>query len=203
MIRQKMETFGVLTALFAAAAFAGPTTQPAKPLELADTAGHVDRPLQLAAGQKAAVIVFVSSDCSICNAYAGELARLDKEFAPRGFQFYLNYTDSDLTPAAARQQVQEYGIDFPALLDPKLLLAARLDAGVTPEAFVVDGDGKTLYRGRIDDLYTTLGQRRFEAKEHDLHDALAAIADGKPVAVAKTVPVGCVIDFTTTEPSGK
>jgi thiol-disulfide isomerase/thioredoxin len=203
MIRHKMEIFGVLTALFAAAAFAGPTTQPAKPIELTDTAGHVDRPLQLAAGQKAAVIIFVASDCSICNAYAGEMSRLDAEFRPRGFQFYLDYTDPDLTPTDAREQVKAYGISFPALLDPKLLLAARLDAGVTPEVFVVDGDGKTLYHGRIDDLFTSLGQRRYEARQHDLHDALAAIADGKSVPVARTTAVGCVIDYTNTEPGGK
>jgi hypothetical protein len=49
-----------------------------------------------------------------------------------------------------------------------------------------------LYRGRIDNLYADLNQRRAEATEHDLRDALDAIVDGRPIK-SQPPPIGCAI----------
>jgi hypothetical protein len=53
--------------------------------------------------------------------------------------------------------------------------------------------GELLYRGRIDDGYAALGKKRAVVTEHDLRDALDAIAAGKPVKKAKTKAIGCLI----------
>jgi len=54
-------------------------------------------------------------------------------------------------------------------------------------------DGKTLYQGRINDLYLGPTKRQREVKTHDLRDALTAIREGKPVANPRTEAMGCGI----------
>jgi hypothetical protein len=66
-------------------------------------------------------------------------------------------------------------------------------ATVTPEVAVMERGGKVVYLGRIDDLYVDLGKRRAAPTRRYLRDALDAVLNGKPVAVAKIDPVGCFI----------
>ncbi|MEC7776571.1 MAG: hypothetical protein VYC32_10785, partial [Planctomycetota bacterium] len=61
-----------------------------------------------------------------------------------------------------------------------------------PEAFVIGKPG-ILYRGRIDDLYADLGQKRRQARNRDLRDALDAVLSGKAVKNPTTRAVGCYI----------
>ncbi len=68
---------------------------------------------------------------------------------------------------------------------------------VTPEAAVVNREGKVVYRGRIDDSIAALGQPRRPVKDADLRDALDAVVAGKSVAKPETKALGCYIgDFT-------
>jgi hypothetical protein len=53
-------------------------------------------------------------------------------------------------------------------------------ATITPEAVVVDPQGRVLYRGRIDDRYVSLGLERPVATRRDLDEALTDITVGKP-----------------------
>ena len=49
--------------------------------------------------------------------------------------------------------------------------------------------------GRIDDRYVDFGKQRTEPTVRELRDALQAILAGKPIAVTRTKPIGCDIDF--------
>jgi hypothetical protein len=64
---------------------------------------------------------------------------------------------------------------------------------VTPEAVVLGKGGEVLYRGRIDDNYLAFGKKRAAARQHDLSDALDAIAAGQTVKEKETQAIGCVI----------
>ena len=66
-------------------------------------------------------------------------------------------------------------------------------ATVTPEAVVLGKGGEVLYRGRIDDNYLAFGKKRSAARQHDLSDALDAIAAGQTVKEKETQAIGCVI----------
>jgi hypothetical protein len=57
---------------------------------------------------------------------------------------------------------------------------------------VLDAAG-LVYRGRIDDQWSALGARAPAASRHDLRDAVAARLAGRPVAVARTESVGCLL----------
>jgi hypothetical protein len=50
-----------------------------------------------------------------------------------------------------------------------------------------------LYRGRIDDRYITFGKDRPQPTVRDLERSLDALIAGKPVPVAQTQAIGCII----------
>lgn len=141
------------------------------------------------------VLVFINTTCPIANAYHPTLARLRTEFTDKKFDFVLVHADPDVTLDAARKHQQEYQITWPIALDPGNLIARRVNAKVTPEAIVVDSKGEIVYRGRIDDRHQDYGRKRPAPTTHDLQLALAAIRDDRPIPVAETKAVGCVIRY--------
>ena len=173
------------------AAAAPPATAPAK-VELPSVEGQSYQPLD-AAGHKAIVLVFVLQDCPICNGYVPELKRLAAAFAPRHVQFYLIHTDPALTDAEARAHTNQYTFPFPVLLDQKHVLVNRFAIAAVPTALVLGPDGSVRYQGRIDDLYVALGKVRREATTHDLHEAVRAVIEKRPVATPRTEVVGCAV----------
>ena len=109
---------------------------------------------------KPQVLLFISHDCPICNAYAPEIGRLEAKFG-KAFQFRLVYCDLKLTQAEAKAHAKEFGISNAAItVNPSEAIAKAYKATVTPQAVVVDSAGKAVYSGRIDDRYLSLGQQR-------------------------------------------
>jgi hypothetical protein len=185
----------LLVATCAVAADA-PSTQPAHlPTDtvLRDLNDHCIAPLALPAGHRAAVLIFISTDCPISNGYAPLIAELCHTFTQQGIDIYTVYEDSPLTPAAATAHHDSYAFPCDALLDPQQTLAHLTSATVTPEAIVVGPGGTLLYRGRIDNQYATVGRKRFSATTHELKDTLAEIAAEQPVTVESMPAVGCAI----------
>ena len=153
----------------------------------------VSEPLAEAKSKKAVVLFFIGHDCPISNAYAPEIKRICARYAPQRIGFYMVYPDPDLSFAAAQKHAKDYGYTAPVLLDANHRLSRKAGATVTPEAAVLAPDGKLLYRGRIDDLYIGFGKQRYEATQHDLRNALDAIAQGKSVPLPFTRAIGCFI----------
>ena len=174
------------------AALAGRGDAPPVPpaYEATDLNGIVQRPLD-PHGRRASVLLFLWHECPISNSYAPEINRLCARYT--NFAFYLVQIDPTLTPDAARKHAKDFNLRAPVLLDPHHRLVKIAQATVTPEAAVVAANGDVIYRGRIDDLYAALGQKRARATTHDLRDALDAILAGKPVPKATTKAIGCLI----------
>ena len=154
---------------------------------LADMPCHPLEPAE----KDASVLVFFWQDCPVSNGYAPELNRIAASHT--NCAFYIVQVDPELTPAAAREHAKQYHISMPVLLDPKHQLVKLARATVTPEAVVFGKNGDVLYRGRIDDNYAAFGKKRASARQHDLVDALDAIATGQPVRLKETKAIGCLI----------
>jgi len=169
-------------------------------LELRDIHGKTHTPLKLGAEQKAVVLIFLMSDCPIANAFAPEINRITADYAKRPLSVRLVYVEPDLAPEAARKHAREFGFTATALLDPSHALVKHTGATVTPEAVVLAPGGRVLYRGRIDDRFADLGQRRQRPTTRDLRDALDAVLTGKPVATPFPKAIGC---FISTAPSDR
>ena len=154
--------------------------------------GTVVRPLEPSGA--ANLLLFIASDCPISNGYAPEIQRICGAYAPNGVRCLLVYEDVGVTPDAVCKHLTDFRYaPLPAAIDADGQLARRVGASVTPEAAIVDRQGATRYRGRIDNLYATFGRQRRIVTEHDLQAALDLVVAGKPVAVPETTAIGCFI----------
>jgi hypothetical protein len=164
---------------------------PGRGLVLTGADGAPHAPLE-EAGDRLLALIFVDTDCPIANAFSPEITRLQQEFEPRGVVFRLVYPDPDLELADVQRHLSEFRLPGGALLDPEQLLARQVGARVTPEAAVLRR-GELLYRGRIDDTYVDYGKRRAAPTRRDLHAALTALLEGRPVEAPRTPAIGCFI----------
>lgn len=149
---------------------------------------------------KALALIFVAHDCPISNAYAPEIARLCKEFEPRGVAFRVVYAERDLPIADAAKHAREFAFPCPTVVDRDLRLSVRVGAKMTPEAALLSPGGDVLYLGRIDDIYADYGRRRAEATSRDLRDAIEAVLAGRQVKTPRTKSPGCHIFFGPAQP---
>ncbi len=140
---------------------------------------------------KIQVLVFARSDCPITKRYAPELQRISHEFEKDQVVFWLVFPDPAETSADIRATVEQYHFPGTPVLDPKHELVRIARATTAPEAAIFDRDGKSIYHGRIDDLYVDIGKSRAAAQVHDLEDAIAAALAGKRVRQSETRAVGC------------
>ena len=189
-----MKPQGLFSAVFCLAGVLSLTAcvpQASQEVSLDDLDGQPHSPLALT-GAKVNVVIFITNDCPIANSYAPEIKSIISDYSPDGAAFFLVHVDPDLTVEKAKKHAADFGYDCSILRDPLHRLVSKLEADITPEAFVLFEDG-VAYRGRIDDLFADLGKKRRKARTRDLRDALEAILAGRAVANPKTTAVGCYI----------
>jgi hypothetical protein len=143
-------------------------------------------------GKKAAVFVFLGTDCPLSQSYTLTLNNLNKEFEGSGINFVGVFPG--LQKSAIDDFVKTYQVNFQAVQDPDFKLADFFHATKTPEAFVVDSTSHTIYKGAIDDWAPELGLHRTVITKHYLSDALTSLRDNKPVQLKETQAVGCFIE---------
>jgi hypothetical protein len=151
------------------------------------------RPFDLWYQDTITVVIFTRTDCPISNRCAPEVRRLHEKYHARGVEFYSIYVDPREQSADIRRHLREFEYPCAGLRDPKHALVSFCHATATPEAVVFARDHSIVYRGRVDDLYTDLGQARAEPTTHDLADAIESTIHGRPVANPRTKAVGCPI----------
>jgi hypothetical protein len=166
----------------------------AAPLAVSDIDGHVWTPLSPTTGATN-LIVFVSADCPVSARYAPEIDRIAASYATRGVRTWLVYADLTATIPSVRENLKAFhpNTKTPAIIDAGFQLTTAVDVTITPEAAIYTSAGR-VYRGRIDDLYVSIGKSRREALHHDVRDALDAVLAGRPVAMPQTDAVGCFIE---------
>lgn len=179
----------IILTIAAIPAFAG---EPVPFPRLLDTAG-TPRTIGESLKTQAVVLVFLGPDCPLCQRYAPTLNTI-VENAPKSVEFYGVVSGSSSTRAEAIKFATDYKLKFPVLIDGGAEFASRFLPTHVPEAFVLNSNGDVLYCGRIDDWYEAPGKPKATVQSHDLKDAIAAVVAGKPVANAKTKPIGCMFE---------
>lgn len=154
--------------------------------------GQQHRPLVVEAGKKAVVLIFGSPFCNTANTFLPEVNAITEAYQA-DFTFYLIHSEADLVLTQVMEHKELLGVKATALLDTQQQLVKLTGARLTPEVRVISPDGKTLYQGRINDLYLGPTKRQRKATTADLRDALEAILAGKPVPTPTTEAVGCKI----------
>jgi len=190
--RLSLVSAGVLVlALGALATSLRASPSPTAPVMVKDIDGH-SFPL-FGPDAPATVLLFVTMDCPITNSYMPEINRIVATYTPKKVAFFAIYSDPSLSRSAIREHAAEFGLHMPVIADNAHLLVRKAGATINPEVAVFAAGGRMVYRGRIDDWYVDLGQRRTAPTRHYLRNALDEVLAGQPVAIAQVPPVGCSI----------
>lgn len=182
----------LLGALISFAVACDTNDQPDDALVFVDLNGQAHKPL--VCGDKLAnVMFFVTNDCPIANALAPEIQAIVGEHQKSPLRFLLVHVDPDISKAVASKHADDFQLRLPILLDHQHRLVRRLGITITPEVAVWSKDGGLLYRGRINDLFADLGQKRRAPTSHDLRDALEAVLTHGKLVNRRTQAIGCDI----------
>ena len=131
----------------------------------------------------AVVVIFRSTLCPYSNYYNDLLREMTAQYGRKRVLFVAVHSDRWETEADIRAHAGKHGHTFPVIRDADGRLAKLLNARRTPEVFVVDGEGKLRYHGRIAAKIGT----------PDLRNALDALLAGRPIEPAVTKAFGCAI----------
>jgi thiol-disulfide isomerase/thioredoxin len=149
------------------------------------------------------MIYFTSNHCPVCHAQDPRLLSLLAEVKGRSFAIAainpnspaglrpdeLGYSLYDDSFEHMKLYARDEKFTFPYLYDGTTQTTAKAYGCLaTPHVFIFDKERKLRYQGWLDDS-------RFldpaTVKRQDARDAVLALLDGKPVAVAETKPFGC------------
>jgi peroxiredoxin len=139
-------------------------------------------------GKNATVLIFVSTQCPVSNAYNERMEKLSQDYKARGVSVIGINSNSTESADDIKHHAAEHHLTFTILKDKGNKVADQLDATNTPEVFLLDAAGKLVYRGRIDNSRS--GQ---SISSNDLRDAIEATLNGKPVANSFVRAFGCSI----------
>ena len=153
-----------------------------KPVALADRLGTAGL-----------VLFFTGNDCPNSNKSIPRLIELAQRYEPKDFVFLGVNSNASATAPGVATHAREYGITFPVCLDPRNVVADLFDVQRTCAVVVLDARGVARYHGAIDDQFGRGTSRPLPSRNY-LVDALEAIRAGKPVEVAATTAIGCLIE---------
>lgn len=138
--------------------------------------------------QKATVLLFVSALCPCSGKYDERNVKLAADYAVKGVRFIAVNSSFGEQPAEIAAHAQQFRYPFPMLRDEGNVIADRIGAQLTPEAFVLDSKGVLRYHGRIDDNRDAL-----KVTSNDLRNALDALLAGKLPPKPEQTAFGCAI----------
>jgi hypothetical protein len=165
-------------------------------LNLPDAFG-VRHSLNFGKQAKAIVLIAHGVACPVVRQTYPRIESLVKTYKKKDIQFFYvngNLQDDNDT---LKEEIKEYKISIPILIDreQKLLLASKLK--VTSEAVIIGKSGEIIYKGAITDQINYEISKEKASKEF-LKDALDDLLAHRPVKVRETSPAGCYITFKKT-----
>src|ERR1041384_3811355 len=114
-----------------------------------------DHSLKSLAGKNGTVLIFISVQCPVSNAYNERMEKLAQDYKAKGINVIGINANVSEDAAAVKAHAAEHNLTFTILKDPGNKIADRLGAAVTPEAYFLDPNNKLLYHGPIDTSLNT------------------------------------------------
>lgn len=139
------------------------------------------------------LLVFLAPDCPASLYYIPELRNLQRSW---GHQVKITGIIPG-TAASAEECLNfrgQHPLPFDVFHDASMEYVKRWSAKVTPEVVLVNGDGKILYRGAIDDAMPELGIKRSVVHRRYLRETLLALDAKRPLPYTQIPAVGCFIE---------
>ena len=145
----------------------------------------------------ALLVMFICNHCPFVKHVRAELARLGRDYLPRGVaMFAISSNDAARYPAdgpdGMRAELEAAGYPFPYLYDEAQQVADAYHAACTPDFFLFDAGHRLVYRGQLDDSRPSNG---LPVTGRDLRAALDAVLAGRVVASEQKPSIGCSIKW--------
>src|ERR1051325_8159607 len=147
-----------------------------------------DHTLKSLAGKNGAVLIFISVQCPVSNAYNERMEQLAQDYRAKGINVIGINSNVAEDAAAVKAHAAKHKLTLAILKDPGNKIADRLGAAVTPEAYFIDANNKLLYHGRIDNA-----RNAAQIETSDLRNALDAALGGKTIEKTEAKAFGCSI----------
>jgi len=145
----------------------------------------------------ALLVVFMCNHCPYVKHIRNGLARLARDYQPRGVAVVgVNANDvanypAD-SPAKMAEEAASAGYIFPYLYDETQAVAKAYRAACTPDLYIFDKDQRLVYRGQFD--YSRPGNG-VPVTGKDVRAALDALLAGKAVSSTQKPSIGCNIKW--------
>lgn len=137
------------------------------------------------------VSVFLAESCPVAQYMTLPLKNSYNQFASDSVMFTAYFPNLLSTHETINNFAQKYSIPFNCIDDNTGEMVSLLGATVYSEVFIIF-NGELIYKGMIDDSYTSLGQWS-PPENHYLYDILEQLIEGVDVEFNETVAVGCLI----------
>lgn len=140
------------------------------------------------------VYLFLSDECVISQYYMPQINELYKEFANDSIHFIGIFPNFSSKPDKIESFKLRFDIPYQLKTDYYKKVCKKLNAEITPEVVILRNE-EIIYKGRIDNAYLRIGQRRRVVDQHELREALEQIRNEGQCHVKNEQAVGCFINF--------
>lgn len=139
-------------------------------------------------GENGAVIVFLSAQCPVVKGYNERINEIANAYQSKGINFIGVNSNATESLEWVKSNATEVGYKFPVLIDKGNVLADKLGATVTPEAYFFNEKNILVYHGAIDN-----DRSGKNVTDPYLKTAFDAKLAGKPVETTRANAFGCSI----------
>jgi peroxiredoxin len=139
------------------------------------------------------VLEWLNPDCPFVKRHyeAGTMKNLEAAYEGKGVTWLTINSTHYMDQAANQKFAKSYGLSQHILVDSSGKVGHLYGAVTTPHMFIIDGDGKIVYAGAIDD--DPRGSK--SDVTNYVSKALDEVLAGTPVTVAETKPYGCSVKY--------
>lgn len=142
--------------------------------------------IEVKAGTKGTVLVFLSAKCPCSASHVGEIRKLSEEF--KDFRFFGVHSNTNEDKPTTQTYFKNAELGFPVIQDTGAKIADQYRALKTPHAFLLSKDGEPLYKGGVTD-----SRNCDESGRNFLREALEDANQGKKVRTPEARTLGCAI----------
>jgi peroxiredoxin len=142
----------------------------------------------------ATLVVFTCNHCPYALAWHDRILAVARDY-PQIKVLAISSNDAERYPADSYEAMQQRvkadgGWPMPYLYDESQDVARAYGAQTTPDCFLIDAEGRVVYRGAPDADHEDPSQGAAWVRE-----AIDAVLAGSAPATAETTPVGCSIKW--------
>ncbi len=143
------------------------------------------------------LVMFICNHCPFVKHIREELAQLGHDYLPQDVAIYaINSNDAEAhpgdSPKKMREESENWGYEFPYLIDADQETAISYRAACTPDFYLFNADKSLVYRGQLDGSRPS---NDIPVSGKDLRAALDALLNNADVSAEQTPSIGCSIKW--------